>query len=96
MQISKLLPILLMPNIAMAKGGGSLVMGIIFLPILIWIIIKIWSFWFRLIFGGSNRESLRSQQSKSLVSRSMKECPYCAELILIQAKKCKHCGSSLV
>ena len=64
MKISKLLPILLMPNIAMAKGGGGLVMGIIFLPILIWIIIKIWSFWFRLIFGGSSRESFRNQQSK--------------------------------
>lgn len=96
MKISKLLPILLMPNIAMAKGGGSIVMGIIFLPILIWVIIKIWSFWFRLIFGGSNRVSFRSQQSKITVSRPMKECPYCAELILAQAKKCKHCGSSMV
>lgn len=26
---------------------------------------------------------------------AMKECPFCAEQILAQAKKCKHCGETI-
>lgn len=26
---------------------------------------------------------------------TLKECPYCAEMIAIKAKKCKHCGELL-
>ena len=48
MRLERLLPWVLMPNIAMAGGGGGgIVLGlIIFLPILVWGFIKLWKFWF--------------------------------------------------
>lgn len=95
MKMERLLPILLMPNIAMAKGGGGIVLGIIFLPLLIWAFIKIWTFWFRLIFRGPNQGATQQQAASHLISQPTRECPYCAELILVKAKKCKHCGSDV-
>jgi zinc-ribbon domain len=31
---------------------------------------------------------------KAVVSGEMKKCPQCAELVLAEAKICKHCGSA--
>lgn len=28
-------------------------------------------------------------------TRNLKKCPHCAELILLEASKCKHCGSAV-
>lgn len=96
MRLERLLPWVLMPNIAMAGGGGGgIVLGlIIFFPILVWGFIKLWKFWFQMIFGGSNRTALQQGGSHTLV-QATKDCPYCAEPILAKARKCKHCGSDL-
>lgn len=32
----------------------------------------------------------------SFPQKQTKKCPFCAEEILVDARKCKHCGSSLV
>ena len=53
MKLERLLPLLLLPGAAHAGGGGGgILVLIIFLPLMIWAFIKIWGYWFRLIFGG--------------------------------------------
>ena len=96
MRLERLLPWVLMPNIAVAGGGGGgIVLGlIIFLPILVWGFIKLWKFWFQMIFEGANRAPLRQGGSHALV-QATKDYSYCAETILAKARKCKHCGSDL-
>lgn len=37
----------------------------------------------------------RSTTADSSSSGETRECPFCAELILVKAKKCKHCGEFL-
>ncbi len=94
MKIEILIPLLVMPSIAMAKGGGGIIIFVIFLPIIIWAFIRIWTFWFRMIFSGKSQ--LQEQESSCTAIRDTKECPECAETILLKAKKCKHCGSTVV
>ena len=100
MRLERLLPWVLMPNIAMAGGGGGgIVLGlIIFLPILVWGFIKLWKFWLQMIFGGLGRAQPRQGGSHPItqhMAQATKDCPYCAEPILTKASKCKHCGSDL-
>lgn len=94
MKMERFLPILFLPNIAMAKGGGVIILGlIIFLPLFLWGMVKIWKFWFRLIFGGFANRSVVPDGVITL--GSMKDCVFCAEPIQSKARKCKHCGSEL-
>ena len=104
MKLERLWPLLLLPSAANAGGGGGAIIGlIIFLPLMIWAFVKIWSFWFRLIFSG--REERNAYQAppacpeREVTQASnlpeMKDCSYCAEPILAKAIKCKHCGSDL-
>ncbi len=37
----------------------------------------------------------KKYSEKSAEPEATKKCPYCAETILIDAKKCKHCGELL-
>jgi hypothetical protein len=37
----------------------------------------------------------RRDMSTTTSTTEYKDCPYCAETILLQAKKCKHCGEIL-
>ncbi len=92
MKMDTFIPLLIMPNLAVAGGGGKAIIFVIFLPIIIWIFIRIWKFWFHLIFSGKKILSVPPQQSEAS-SKITKECPECAEIILMKAKKCKHCGS---
>lgn len=93
--------LLLTPNIAFAKGGGGgLLLALIFLPLLIWVFVKIWTFWFRLIFGGREHASAMFASKSAApapvdAAPEMKECPHCAEPVRVKAKKCKHCGSAI-
>ena len=106
MKLERLLPLLLLPGAAHAGGGGGgILVLIIFLPLMIWAFIKIWGYWFRLIFGGREEgrrptyQVLQSYSEGTVVqagmSPDMKICPFCAELIQSKAIKCKHCGSDL-
>lgn len=100
MRIERLLPLVLMPNIALAGGGGGgILLGLlIFLHILVWGFIKLWKFWFQMIFGGLGRAQSQQGGSHPIVqsmAQSTKDCPYCAESILPKARKCKHFGSNL-
>lgn len=95
MKMERFFPILIMPNIAMAKGGGGIILFVIFLPIIIWAFIRIWKFWFHLIFSGNSQTSTQPQSSNEPSVGATKECPECAETILVKAKKCKHCGSAV-
>ena len=98
MRLERLLPLVLVPNTAMAAGGGGgIVLGlIIFLPVLVWAFIRIWKFWFRMIFGGGTDQQPSGGVPQAISNNSaMKECPYCAEPILARARKCKHCSSEL-
>jgi hypothetical protein len=41
-------------------------------------------------------ESASNQAIKAILDRNfLRECPHCYELIKMQAKKCKHCGSEI-
>ncbi len=44
------------------------------------------------LFG---KRSVNTDQSESFQNSSTRACPFCAELIKIEAIKCKHCGSDV-
>lgn len=105
MKLERLLPLLLLPGAAHAGGGGGgILLVLLFLPLLLWLFVKIWSFWFRLIFG--SREERRSSYQappsnagssgvQTAAASDLKSCPFCAEPIQRKAIKCKHCRSDL-
>ena len=104
MKLSRLLPFLLTPNIAFAKGGGAVFfLGVLLLPLIVWIVIKVWTFWLRLFFGGRQQPAspvpataaAAAPVAPEAAPQDTKECPFCAERVLLKAKKCKHCGSDI-
>ena len=42
----------------------------------------------------SNR-GIRGRADEPVPARLERECPYCAELVLVKAKVCKHCGNEI-
>ena len=41
-------------------------------------------------------ENIEKIEYKKIISKQNKRCPHCDELVRINAKKCKHCGSELI
>ena len=65
------------------SGFGFFVLSFILSPLLGAII---------LLIAGRNTEK---SESRKLDTGEMKKCPHCAELIRIQAVKCRYCGSEV-
>ena len=42
------------------------------------------------------KKDLRQEEAIEIASGDYKKCPFCAELIKLEAVQCKHCGSDLV
>lgn len=92
MKFDLLLFLLVFPSVALAGSGGAIV--IIFFPLLLWILIKIWKIWFRFIFSDFSKNAPKTS-SVLLNDESTKICPHCAESVLLKARKCKHCSSDI-
>jgi hypothetical protein len=97
--LQKIIILVTTPNIALAGNGGGAIVGLIFFPLILWGIFKIWKFLIKIIFSNNKtfENSPQRPTEKYLITQPQsdetKECPFCAELVLSKAKKCKHCGS---
>lgn len=58
-----------------------------------WVVALVWAFK-RPVQVNVNVQSLGAE-TLSTPARILKKCPFCAEEILMEAIKCKHCGSDL-
>jgi ribosomal protein L37AE/L43A len=47
---------------------------------------------FLLLFGFLTAVVRSSQAKEHLKKHPIKKCPFCAEMVLLEAKVCKHCG----
>ncbi len=45
--------------------------------------------------GTDSLRKLDNKSNEATSSAAIKKCPYCAEEILLEAIKCKHCGSDI-
>lgn len=99
MRLERLLPWVLMPNIAMAGGGGRhrpgpdhlsahLGMGL-HQALEVLVPDDLWRPGSCAAWQGGSHPIAQS------MAQANKDCPYCAEPILAKARKCKHCGSDL-
>lgn len=61
----------------------------------LWWIYGVLLFIFALIHSIVIKPSQKMIAEKAMSNGELKKCPFCAELVLMEAIKCKHCGSDL-
>jgi hypothetical protein len=69
-------------------GFGWFVLAVMFSPVLTWLVL--------LAIGPAKSAALVAASSPVADTRDRIPCPECRELVLRDARKCKHCGSVLV
>ena len=73
---------------AHAKGrsaGLALAIGLIFSPVMAAIVVAVWT-------PGPERDY---QAARAGRSKDLRVCPQCAEMVRVEAMRCKHCGAAL-
>lgn len=77
------------PFVAASKGRsfvGWLILGLIFGPIALLLIA---------VAGKDEAKALKQQQRAGLQDRKLRQCPSCAEIIKVEAVKCRFCGDDV-
>lgn len=68
------------------SGAGWLLISLLLSPLIAFLLLLV-------LPSADDKEAAKAQHG--LATGKYKKCPFCAELVLQEAVKCKHCGSDL-